>query len=468
MTANQNNDHTGITGQHWVRYGTAADQRYLEGDFRETYDQIVVNGNMVAHMPSALSVFLTQRARKPFVIDPQTHAFAHDITHLQSTSKSSAGQIKKSWKKLIERYGDFIAQILLKDQRPLDPDDFNDTKVLADFSDKVLLFQKDTITREIKEGEDREYLEFLQRETGENALVRPPALLIAPYFFMDGPLSEQWLERNLQFVDMSRSVLRSKEWKLPLAAQVVISKEVLSNEDLRKQIIRQYVAQTPDVVLLWIDQFSEHDASESELSHFIKLLFGFAEAGIPVVNLYGGFFSVALMRFSAILKGKIAAVCHGLEYGETRPVVPLGGGTPVAKFYSRQLHHRLPPRVALRAIQELGGTDSVTAFHNNICNCKNCMDLIQSVPKSDIAAYFETKESTFWRAGKRISMDFPTGVASDNCTKHYMWCKAWEYRDLNLSLDELKEELEDADRKLRKPLGAEHAGHPLAWSKIFR
>ena len=62
---------TGIEGLHLVRFGTAADQGYFLNDFKSTYDQIVVNANMVAHMPAAMAGFLAVRAKKPFFIDPQ-------------------------------------------------------------------------------------------------------------------------------------------------------------------------------------------------------------------------------------------------------------------------------------------------------------------------------------------------------------------------------------------------------------
>ena len=459
---------SGIAGPHWVRYGTAADQRYLIGDFRDTYDQLVVNGNMVAQMPSALSQFITQRAQKPFVIDPQTHAFAHDLEHLRSTSASSAGEVKRSWKKLIDKYGNTLSDVLLTEDRPLDPSDFDNESQRREFAENVLLFQKDAITREIEEGEDREYLEFLQEETDENPFIKPPELLIAPYFFIDGPLREEWFQLNLKFLSDSRSFLESKGVELPLAAQIVLSKEVLFDDDLREKMVDAYIDENPDVVLLWIDQFSEHTASESHLSHFIALLERFAGRGISVVNLYGGFFSVALARFSATLEGRLAAVCHGLEYGETRPVIPLGGGVPVARFYSRQLHHRLPPRVAYRSIDELGGLESADAFHRIICNCPNCKEVVQNAPKADIQSYFEVRESTFWRAGKRVAMDFPTAKASENCTKHYMWCKEGEYRNPDMTLDSIRLELDRADEQLRKIIGVDYAGHPRVWSKVLK
>ena len=66
-----------IAGLHLVRFGTAADQTYLLNEFAPTYDQLVVNANTIAHMPAAMATFLAVRANKPFLIDPQTHAFQH-------------------------------------------------------------------------------------------------------------------------------------------------------------------------------------------------------------------------------------------------------------------------------------------------------------------------------------------------------------------------------------------------------
>lgn len=460
----------GVHGQHWVRYGIAADQKYLLGEFLPTYDQLVVNGNMLAHMKSALSQFITQQVAKPFIIDPQTHAFAHDLEYLLSTSKGSAGKIKRSWAKLIEAYGPLVEQTITKENRPLDPSDLEEASVRSDFVERVLLFQRDSIVKELEEGADREYLQFLKEETGVDPFLQPPSVLIAPYFFIDGPLADKWAELSIQLIEDARAWTGAQNHEQPpVAAQLVISKEILFDSEEQSEIIRRYAAAKPDLILLWIDQFSEHNATARELNHYLDLLGAFQIAGIPVVNLFGGFFSVALMRFSEELRGALAAVCHGLEYGETRPVIPLGGGTPVARFYSRTLHHRLPPRVALREIDALGGFASLDAFQELICDCPNCKAVITGQPRDDLNEhYFESKESTFWANGRLVSRDFPTARASDNCTRHYMWSKHWEYRQLSESMDVLKKRLHAADEPLRKILGAEHAGHPKVWAQTLR
>ncbi|MGJ3241511.1 MAG: hypothetical protein ACFE0O_00930 [Opitutales bacterium] len=465
MTELITNPDSGITGLHWVRYGTAGDQKYLVGEFKETYDQLVVNGNMVAHMPSALSHFITQSAQKPFVIDPQTHAFAHDLTHLQSTSKSSEGEVKRSWKKLLSFYGPEVNRIILEEERPLDPEDFAEESAREAFAQHVLEFQNNAITKELKEGEDREYLEFLQQETGIDPFIKPPAILIAPYFYIDGPLYEDWLKLNLSLIDHSRKLVEGNTaFQQFLAAELVLSKDILGEQTVRDRIIEEYSVRSPDAILLWIDNFSEHNASEFELEHYKGLLGGFGEKDIPVVNLFGGYFSVALAKLNTEIT-HLHGVCHGLEYGETRPVIPLGGGVPVARFYSRQLHHRLPPRVALRAIQALNGLDSAQTFHANICNCPQCLAVISANPSEELAAYFETKTSAFWRAGKRVAMEFPTSSASDNCTRHYLHCKEWEY-STELEAEGLKAEFLSDSKKLRKALGSEFAGHLEVWERV--
>src|SRR5262245_26184535 len=95
-----------FSGPHFVRYGTAADQKYLVGELGPTYDHLVINANMLAHMKAAFSYFVSQKVKKPFFIDPQTHAFQHDISYLQSASKEKEGEIKKSIKALLSAYGD--------------------------------------------------------------------------------------------------------------------------------------------------------------------------------------------------------------------------------------------------------------------------------------------------------------------------------------------------------------------------
>lgn len=456
----------GIAGEHWVLYGIAGDQKYLLEAFAETYDQLVVNANMVAHMPSAMSQFLSQQLKKPFVIDPQTHAFQHEIEHLLSSSKKSTGELKRSWKRLVGRYGAPLDTVIDSEEpRSLLPDDFENDDLVAEFCKRVLLFQRDEITREIEEGEDAEYIHFLAEETGDQPGKVPPAMLIAPYFFIGGPLQDEWLEVNRRCVGASRKIVTDNAPGIPLAAQVVVSKELLSDSGLREKVAGDFLAGKPDVILLWIDAFSEQSASRAQLEHFIAFVEILSAQGTPVINLHGGFFSVAQARVGA-LQGKLCGVCHGIEYGESKQVVPVAGGIPVAKFYSNHLHYRLPSRVAINEVRALGGFESVAGYHTSVCNCIECQKTIQNDPLKDFFAYIESQSKSMFRSGRRVSMEFPTAAAADHCTRHYMWCKAREYKDA-FTLAELKKQLAASHSALIKHVGSEFAAHSRLWSEVL-
>jgi len=115
---------SGIVGPHIVRFGIAPEQEFLLGEFLSTYDQLVINANMVAHMPAALAAFVSQKAKgKPYFVDPQTHAFQHDMSFLLSDSSRREGQLKRSFQVLVEAYGAPVSSTvgLSSNPRPLTP-----------------------------------------------------------------------------------------------------------------------------------------------------------------------------------------------------------------------------------------------------------------------------------------------------------------------------------------------------------
>ena len=422
---------------------------------------------MVAHMPAAMAGFLAVRAKKPFFIDPQTVAFQHEVDHLLSTSKKSAGEIKRSWQRIIQRYGSPIAQALNPESpRPILPDDFEDDKECRAFCSRVTNFQNSELADEFKTGEDAAYVRFLAQEAGVNNLVSP-SLIVAPYFFLNASFFEEWLEVNLRCLEFTRAVL-PKTGNKPLAAQLVISQEVLLNGGFRKKLIGAYrdSGAKPDVFLLWIDSFTEQELSIGELEAYVSLIQELASGGRAVVNLYGGFFSVAAARFGA-LKNKLIGVCHGLEYGESKPVVPISGGVPVAKYYVPAVHARLPARVAARAVRQLGGFKSAESFRQRVCDCAVCRSIIKKDPLEEFGEFTETKISTFWRSGKRVAMEFPTANTSNNCAQHYMWRKYREYTDTT-TLKEVCNSLEAGFEELKTPVGLEFVGHCAIWPKALQ
>jgi len=448
-----------IRGFHLVRYGTAADQKYLLTPFAKTYDQLVINANMVAHMPGALASFIMQRAKnKAYFIDPQTHAFQHDISHLESTGEKTAGNIKKSIVSLIAAYGEPVQSVISKKQRSILPSDFRNRSTFEGYCQRVIEFQKGRISHEAKQSEVAKYYKYLEKKGRISKANFGPTLVVAPYFYMTSNTYNEWINLNLRAIEFSKRVATDT----PVAAQIVISKDLLTNTALSAALVKRYSALKPSVFLIWIDTFSEQRVYDHELSMFTKLIKRLGEHA-PVVNLYGGFFSIALKRCN--ITNALIGVCHGLEYGEHRGVVPVGGGVPIAKFYHPVMHKRLKFREAYRAIKKENGMRSSSDFHKLICDCAGCKSLIQNDPEEDFAVYGRSRPVSFIRKNQPISMEYPLPETKDHCVRHYMWCKQKEY-GTSVSKASIMRDL-DRSEKLKGTLGLEDIAYVSIWKKLL-
>lgn len=450
-----------VAGLHLVRYGIPADHKFLLGEFLKTYDQLVFNATIVASMPAAIASFLTHRAtRKPYFIDPQTHAFQHDVSHIETTSEQ--GGIKRSIRALLDSYGEPVEKQVGKRMAAILPRDFANRKVRVGFCERVLRFQAEAISAVIEKSDAAKYYRFLAQRDKGGAGGFEPSLIVAPYFFMTGNTFDAWLQVNLKcFED---SLPHASQLGRPLGVQIVVSRDVLTDGKLRARLLDDYTSgNEPAAFLIWVDAFAEQKASRSELEALIELMEGLGQRA-PVVNLYGGFFSAALAR-SGVVK-RLRGVTHGLEYGEDRPVVPVGGGIPTAKFYLPNLHARLSFRDAIRAIRRLNGFASSKDFHEKICDCKECKVVIASNPEHDFAKYGLSRPVSFVRKGQAVVREFPTPETRQRSVRHYMWCKEREYRG-QFSVDSVVQGLRRTSDVLGRVLGLENTAHCDTWAQVL-
>lgn len=442
----------GIFGNHVVRYGFTGDQKYLVGDFLSTYDQLVINASMVAHMPDALTLFIMKRAvNKPYFIDPQTHAFQHDTTHLLSTSEKSKGKIRKTMRQLLESYGDPVRKCILDNKRVVLPKDLADNRLRASFCERVIDFQVNSLTSKTENKDEAKYYKFLESESKETRSNFKPSLIVSPYFYMESNTLDEWLKTNIDCAKDTISIASRN--KMPVGIQIVISQKILLTPKQVDSIISEYSKLKPDIFLIWIDSFSEQEASQESLEAFVDMIKKLGPS--PVVNLYGGYFSVMLCHL-----GILKAVTHSLEYGEDRSIIPVTGGVPTAKFYLPALHSRLLFRDALRAARSLGGLDSVRNFHDKICDCKQCKKVIDKDPNVDFQKYGRTKISD------KNGRAYPTPETKDNSVKHYMWCKAKEYKE-KLDIAQTRDMLGRIRNKLKSALGISNTEHCRIWADVL-
>lgn len=441
---------------HLVRYGISSEQKHLSEFFLNTYDILLINANMAIHTPAALAGFIAERAKnKEFIIDPQTHAFQHDISLLQVTGdEDSAPRLRRSMERLIDTYGEPIKSKASAGQVVL-PEDFADKAVKDSFSERVGCFQLDTLRMHAEDKGLTDYFNFV-------GIAKPvtPLGVVAPYFFMEPSTVETWLPVNLDLIEATAKRFGPE---CQIYAELVISKDVLYDDDLRKTIADGYSRSPVSAVLLWIDDFSEHAAPLSLLRLYIDLLTRIGQS-LPVVMLYGSYLSIALMRY--VPETGLIGVSHGLEYGEDRAVIPAVGGLPVSKFYYPEVHKRIRFSDAFRMARPF--LSSTQAYLSNVCSCRTCKDVMATAPPDEaFALYGKSHPVTFKRRNQVVTLNYPDTDTRDKCVQHYMHNKQREFADTNQGMEETIDQLRMAFEKHKRVLGLSEINHCVSWAQLL-
>ncbi len=433
---------------HFVRYGTAAEQKYMR-EYQHTYDGIAINGSILAHISKAISAFVHKDTKKKFFIDPMTHSFQHELDKI----KNSKGEIKSSIRKLLISYGEPIFRVEAED-RPIRRTDFTkDNK--ESFVERVLRFQNEHITNNV----DEEYRDYIEADP---SLRREPSFLIAPYFYLKQSNVDLWLDLNAEFLSISLG-LKREFGKKEIYAQLVMDKRLLRDERL-STILDQYAK--ADGLIYWIDGLDETDADESELGT-IKDIVKEYHNRYPtkrIISLYGGYFSELL------LKDGLYGVVHGLEYGETRDVVPVGGGIPLSKYYLPALHKRIPAATMLSMLRILN-ISTPRKFHADICNCKVCMRVISS-NIDEFNSFIRNKPEPVTirnRKGGYREIYYPERESKELCLFHYLETKNAEIKDIKKETKtKLADDLNTSFDKFKRFFAEDEIGYLKLWAKITR
>lgn len=433
--------------KHFLRYGTHAESKYfLMSDFRNAYDAIIFNGNMVAYTPSAIAGFIVNIRDKPFIIDPQTHAFQHDIYKLTHEDESGNLIPKRSIQRLADAFGSPVKEIVGIES--LLPEDINDKKIQREFCKNVINFQLD-IKKHIELKPEWKYLKFAldNGKSGEN--IFSPIAVIPPYFYMTANTIDEWLDTNESFIKIAKEEFPDKQ----IYAQLVISKDILVVPAQREKITKRYKDVSADGILLWVDGLEEATAGGECLDCYIKLI---TELSVTkkIINLYGGYLSILLIK-----EGRLEGVCHGLEYGESRGVVPVGGGIPMSKYYFYPLHQRIRFTDFLKIIRQK--KMSKEEFRAKICRCDVCVD-------GNISKYGITHPVKYKRGGQVITLNYPTPEAKDYSLRHYLSSKKREFEDVNSkNKKHILAELENAFNEYKKVLGLDEVIYLDVWKNLI-
>ena len=431
---------------HFLRYGTHSEKDFFLGDFENYSDGVIVNGNMVAYTPKAMSAFVLT-LKKPFFIDPQTHIFQHNSDYL--TNKN--GSVKQSIKNLAKQYGE-ITESSIENKTPLSVEEFNNETKRKEFVKNVIDFQSSTLKNIISSGSESDYVNFAL-EDPQNGLSLDnitPKGIIAPYFYLNST-DEKYLDLNKQFVVDALEIYKGKESLV--ITEIVITKNLLMDSIFKEKLVEVYGGLSNKTIFLWIDDFDETDVSKELLDNFKDFIVKLTSKDKSVVNLYGGYFSVLLTK----IEGGLKSVCHGMEYGESRKVVPVGGGLPKAKYYFYPLHKRLAAedfgRILSTNSNWLKGSKD-PEFKREICSCIKCENLDQFTETQT----YVVKSKNGTRKGETS-----TSAAKQHSLEHYLNNKKREFEFVkNNTIVFLIEDLKNSNTKYSTSM-ANDSKHLSKW-----
>jgi hypothetical protein len=354
-----------------------------------------------------------------------------------------------------ERLGPPFASVIDND-RPLRINDFYDDKgsineaIINKVCESVLYFQ----TRTMIDSLDEDDKEFINEG---NSL--KPKFLIAPYFYLSPQLYSEWLEISLACYKRTKELSKSS----PIFLNVVISKEAL--EENEKDISRRISQIRPDGIILWIDNQIEEEMSKSEILRYIKFIQNLRGSTQEIFNSHGGYLSKILSHrdLNSLLNG----VGHCMNYGESRSVIPIGGGIPMARFYFPSIHSRMRYGDALGVSLSKGWLKSEEIYLEKVCRCAQCVKLLKEKGSAEkaFASYGESNPVTFIRkSGSIVRLEFPTSEAKQIAAIHYLYNKAHELNSImSQSIKEILAQLENTNKEISETPNETSITHLKKW-----
>ena len=418
---------------HIYHYNINAEQRFFLGNVhRPLFDLIALNGNIVSHTPKGVAGFVAT-TNKPFYVDPQTHAFQHATINLKRDVREKETDAKPDyqWKPSVlrlakERLKSVFGKVIDYD-RPLNPAMFKDDKsainqqVVEQVCESVLDFQRNILASSLSE-EDREFMDPVQNFC--------PHFLLSPYFYLSSKDYSDWLKINVECYTKTKSLSDG----VPVYLPVVISKQFM---ELRRSILIEAISQLkPDGILLWIDDHIEEGLGTSQVGEFVQFLRELQNHTGNVLNSHGGYLSTLLCHSDCgpLLSG----VGHSVNYGESRSVIPVGGGLPMARFYFPSIHSRLKYTDALDIVRAKSWLSNRQNYEQHVCQCEQCTDLLNEHPNIDRAFYVygKSRPITFERRSRSggrqlVRLDYPTAEAKLAAARHYLFRKNAEFTTIN-------------------------------------
>lgn len=287
----------------------------------------------------------------PFIIDPVTYKFA---------LPGIIEQAGKRWfEKLVDAYN-----LPIDATSPLITPERLTTNLLKRHVESVVNYQR-SITNKLQ-NVIQSVAGLLLWMSEEVTLFErsdlSPEYIVPPYFIVENikhTSYRQWLSINRYSIDLARDTLGGDE---KLLAVIALGEEAFLSDEVLDEVLQVYKDSKADAYALWITNFDEVTQAPDILKRFINFAEKLKEENnAPLLNLYGGYFSLLLSsRDRRLFNG----VAQGITVAEHRDPFTYGGFA-VPRYYLPKLH-------LFTSHQDAGLLSSVPEFR---CNCPICSRL---------------------------------------------------------------------------------------------
>ena len=420
----------------YLRLGSHAEKDYFEKTLK-LFDGIAIGANLVESTPGATASLLVKFSGKrqglPYFIDPMTYAYGEyvqegsvrrDLDWIKSDQKrknETVRDFKRSYRGLGDSLGT-VFESAVKSGSAINTRTFKSADVVRACCEKVVEYQICRVRGEFEK--DPELRQFAEK-------VPLPAVVFAPYFYIEPSDLEGWLDVNLTLARVSAEIQR----EIPVHAIICIDESFLGDVSFCDRIKEELPKTGVKGVWFWFSRFYEDRTSNVKL-RALRSLTEVLSQKIEVYNKHGGFFSLALSHFG--MKG----ICHGVGYGEQKDVLPvIGQSTPTVRYYLSDVHKRFGVPQIERCFQSLG-VESPEQFYEQICNCVICRGVVHD-HVSQFSEFGDMHFST--PKSKRMAQ---TPAAAKRCRFHFLLSRIKERDAIRKeSIDEVLNQLSAANEK---------------------
>lgn len=408
----------------FYRIGSAAEGGYFE-EMKGCYYGVVINANLVALYTNWVPIFI-QKLKKPFFVDPVTYVLAFDLENIKKN-----GDIKKSFEKLVNSYGQKIKNIIMGEERELLPEDFTENDkwkqdLIDEFVKKVFLFQKNVCSTQLQQT-----LSGILEIIGKKIQPEKSKLLflIPPYFYFDS-FDDSWYKISLHLA--KTSVKFKGNYKIcPI---ICTSKEFILNQENIHKLFEDY--KEFDGYVLWVSDLNEREDDKKYLVGLCDLVKTFSASKKPIIMLYGEFFSLLLSK--KYISGYVRNICYG-EHKNAKAAL-VGGPLPRRRFYLNFTHSKIPES----KVRTLFSSDP-----NLLCRCEIC----SKIKHKTIEEFFNNlKDIDFNKHFILVhysEVNLAISELKELLVQNYLLCKKKEVENLGINYEHLEKWISILERWVR-------------------